>query len=133
MICFIKNRDLQDYPKSLSLLCYMFYFTVFIKKILQNSFSELLHLLTLHHKLKFRGALKKALMIPEDRSYQTQHFAEIFPSPLASTLHIHFYPHLKESSENTLWIDIGLKSTTFSAPKNATEKFKVSNSNSKAP
>ena len=61
-----------------------------------------MHLLTLHSKLIFRVALKKALMVPEDRSYQTQYFAKIFPSPLASTLHIHFDLHLKESSETEL-------------------------------
>ena len=37
-------------------------------------------------------------MVQEDRSYQTQYFAKIFPSSLTSTLHIHFYFHLKESS-----------------------------------
>ena len=45
----------------------------------------------------------------------------MFPSPLASTLHIHFYLHLKESSENALWIAIALKSATFSAPETALE------------
>ena len=34
---FIKNRNLQDYHRSLPVLCYMFYFTVFIKKVFQNS------------------------------------------------------------------------------------------------
>ena len=60
-------------------------------------------------------------MVREDRSYQTQYFANIFPSPLTSTLHIHFYLHIKESSENALWIAIALKSTTFSAPERAPE------------
>ena len=60
-------------------------------------------------------------MVLEDRSYQTQYFANIFPSPLTSTLHIHFYLHIKESSENALWIAIALKSTTFSAPERAPE------------
>ena len=58
-------------------------------------------------------------MVPEDRSYQTQYFAKIFPSPLASTLHIHFYLHLKESSENALWI--ALKSATFNALESVPE------------
>ena len=58
-------------------------------------------------------------MVPEDRSYQKQYFAKIFPGLLASTLHIHFYFHLKESTENALWIAIALKSPTFSAPKSA--------------
>ena len=39
-------------------------------------------------KLIFRGALKKAFMVPEDRSYQNEYFAEIFPNLLASMLHI---------------------------------------------
>ena len=60
-------------------------------------------------------------MVPVDKSYQTQYFPKIFPSPLASTLHIQFYFHLKESSENALWIVIALKSATFNAPKSALE------------
>ena len=59
-----------------------------------STLGELVHLLTLRPKLFFRGALKKALMVPED--------VKIFPCPLASTLHDHFYLHLKESSENVL-------------------------------
>ena len=58
-------------------------------------------------------------MVPEDRSYQTQYFAKIFPSLLALTLDIHFYFHLKESSENALSIAITLKSATLSAPESA--------------
>ena len=81
--------------------------------------GEILHLLTLYPKLIFQGALKKAFMVPECRSYQTQYFAKIFPSPLASSKHIHFYLHLNESSENALWIDITLKSATFSATESA--------------
>ena len=60
-------------------------------------------------------------MVSEDRPYQTQYFAKIFLSPLASTLHIYFYLHLKESSENALWIAIGLKSAIFSPPESALE------------
>ena len=56
-------------------------------------------------------------MVPEDGSYQTLYFTEVFLSPLASTLHIHFYLHLKESSENGIWIIIAHKSVTFSAPE----------------
>ena len=63
-------------------------------------------------------------MVPEDRSYQTQYFAKIFPSLLASTFHINFYVYLK-SSENALWIAIALKSATFNtseiAPESALE------------
>ena len=120
MICFIKNKNLQDYYRSLLLLYYIFYFTVFIKKFFKTV-GEQLHLLKLHPKLIFRGALKKALIVLEDISYQTQFFAKIFPRPLALTLHIHFYLHLKESSENVLWIAIALKTATFSAPESAPE------------
>ena len=60
-------------------------------------------------------------MVSEDRPYQTQYFAKIFLSPLASTLHIYFYLHLKESSENALWIAVGLKSAIFSPPESAFE------------
>ena len=102
-----------------------FYATYFILPFLLRKFfktvGEILHLLTLYPKLIFWGALKKAFMVPEDRSYQTQYFAKIFLSLLASTLHIHFYLHLKESSENALWIAIALKSATFSAPESAPE------------
>ena len=83
--------------------------------------GEILHLLTLYLKLIFRGALKKAFMDPEDRSYQAQYFPKIFPSPLAWTFHDHFYLYLKESSENAFWIAIALKSVTFSAPGTALE------------
>ena len=55
----------------------------------------------------------------KDRAYHTKYLANIFPSTLSSTLHIHFYLHLKELSENVLWIVIALKSATFSAPKGA--------------
>ena len=72
-------------------------------------------------KLIFRGALKKAFMVSEDTSYQKQYFAKIFPSLLASVLHILFYFHLKQSSENALWIAIALRSATFSVPESATE------------
>ena len=75
----------------------MFYFNNFIKKVLQNSWR--ITALTLHPKLVFRVALKKGLMILEDRSYQTQFLPKRFPSPLALTMHIHIYLHLKESSE----------------------------------
>ena len=60
-------------------------------------------------------------MVPEDRSYQKQYFAKALPSLLASTLHIQFYFHLKESSENALLIAIALKRATFSAPERAPE------------
>ena len=60
--------------------------------------GESLQLLTVHPKLIFWGALKRALMVPEDRSYQTQYFANIFPSSFALTLQIHFYLHFQESA-----------------------------------
>ena len=96
MICFIRSKNLQDYYRSLLLLCYMFCLTVFIKKVFQNSWRKL-HLLTLHPKLIFRDALKKAFMVPEDRSYQIQYFAKIFPSALISALHIHSIAIFRDS------------------------------------
>ena len=102
-----------------------FYATSFIFCLLLRTFfktvGELLHLLTVHPKLIFRGELKKVLMGPEVRTYQTQYFTKIFPYPLALMLHIHFYLHLQGSSENTPWIAIALKSATFSAPETALE------------
>ena len=69
---------------------FQFYATYFILHFLLRTFfkrvGEPLFLLTVHPKLNFRGALKKALMVPEDRSYQTQYLAKSFPSSLASTL-----------------------------------------------
>ena len=100
----MKNKKLHDNYRSLSLK--RFFITV----------GELLLLLTLHPKLIFPIALKKALMVPEYRSYQIQYSAKIFPSPLASTLRIHFYLHLKESSDKMLWIAIAVKSATFLMP-----------------
>ena len=46
---------------------------------------------TVHPKLIFPDSLKKAFMVPEDRSYQKQYFAKIFSNPLALMLEIHFY------------------------------------------
>ena len=60
-------------------------------------------------------------MVPDDRSYQKQYLAKIFPSLVTSTLHIYFYFHLKEPSENALWIAIAFKSATFSTPESAAE------------
>ena len=68
-----------------------FLLTTFFKTV-----GEALQLLTVHSKLIFRGAVKKALMVPEDRSYQTQYFAKIFHSPLALMMQIHFYLHFQE-------------------------------------
>ena len=102
-----------------------FYATCFILRFLLIAFfktvGELLHLLLVHPKLIFRSALKKALTVLEDRSYQTQHFAKIFASLLALMLYINFYLHSQESFENELWIVIALKSATFSAPETALE------------
>ena len=82
------------------------YATGFILPFLLRKFlktvGEILLLLILYPKLIFRGALKKTFIIQVDRLYQRQYFAKIFPSPLTSTLHIHLYLHLKESSENAL-------------------------------
>ena len=64
-----------------------FYGTCFILRFLLRTFfktvGEPLHQLTVHPKLFLRGVIKKTLMFPEDRSYQTQYFAIIFPSSLA--------------------------------------------------
>ena len=74
----------------------------FILRFLLRTFFKTvgkpLYLLTVHPKLIFWVALKKVFMVPEDRSYQTQSFAKIFPSPLALMLQIHFYLHFQESS-----------------------------------
>ena len=75
----------------------MFFFTLFIKNVLQTV-GEPLHLLTVHPKLIFRSALKKALISPEDKSYKKQYFAKIFPNQSALMLNIHFYLHFQESS-----------------------------------
>ena len=63
-----------------------------------KTIGEPLHLLTVHPKLVFCGALMKALMVPEGRSYQKQYFLKIFPSTLTLTLHIHFFLHFQDSS-----------------------------------
>ena len=79
-----------------------FYATCSVLRFLLRTFlktvGEPLYLLTVHPKLVFRGAIKKVLMVLEDQYYQRQYFAKIFPSPLALTLQIHFYPHFRESS-----------------------------------
>ena len=102
-----------------------FYATCFILCLLFRIFfktvGELLHLLTVHLELIFRGALKKVPMVPQVRFYNTQYFTKIFPNPLALTLHIHFYLHLQGLCENTPWIVIALKCATFSAPESAPE------------
>ena len=52
-----------------------FYATCFVLHFLLRTFFKSvggpLDLLTVHPKLSFRGAQEKALMVPEDRSYQT--------------------------------------------------------------
>ena len=73
---------MQDYHKSLSLLWYMLYFTLFIKEVFQNSWRTTAPINSAP-EIIFRGVIKKALMFPEDRSYQTQYFAMIFSSSLA--------------------------------------------------
>ena len=93
----------------------------FLRKFFKTVLGEILYLLMLYPKFIFPGVLKEAFLALEDRSYQTQYVSEIFPSPLASTLHIHVYLHLKESSGNVLWIAIALKSATFKALKSAPE------------
>ena len=90
----------------LSQISFTFMLHVFILFFLLRMFfktvGEPLLLLTVHTKLIFRGAQRKALMVSEDRSYQTQYFAKISPSPLALTLQMNFYLHFQESAENAL-------------------------------
>ena len=59
-------------------------------------------------------------MVPEDRSYQTQYFAKIFP-PQYFVKSSSFYIHFQESAQNALLIVIAVKSAAFSAPKSASE------------
>ena len=81
---------------------FRFYDTCFILRLLLRTFfktvGERLYLLTVHPKSIFQGTLKKIIVVPEDRSYQTQYFAKILLSPLALTLQILFYLHFQESS-----------------------------------
>ena len=96
MLCFWKTKACRIITE----VCH-FYATCFILRFLLRTFfktvGEPLHL-TVHPKSIFRGALKKVLMAPVQRSYQIQYFTKIFPSPLALTLQIHFYIHFQESS-----------------------------------
>ena len=63
----------------------------FLLKKFFKTVGEPPHLLTVHPILIFPDSLKKAFMVPEDRSYQKQYFAKIFSNPLALMLQIHFY------------------------------------------
>ena len=102
-------------------VCATCFILCFLLKIFFKTVGEPLYLLTVHLKLIFRDALKKALMVLEDQYYQRQYFVKIFPSPLALMLQIHFYP-------SPSWIILDcpskvmvLKSATFSAPESAHE------------
>ena len=64
----------------------------FILRAFFKTVREQLRILLVHPKLLFRGTARKAIMVPENGSYQTQNFAKIFPSLLALTLQIHFLP-----------------------------------------
>ena len=101
------------------------YVTCFILRFLLRTFfktvGEPLYLLTVHPKLIFRGALKKALMVLEDWFYQRQYFAKIFPSPLTLTLQIHLHRSLSGITLNCALNAIALKSATFSAPQSVPE------------
>ena len=85
--------------------------------------GEPLYLLTVHPELIFWGALKNALMVLEVQYYQRQYFAKVFPSPLAFTLHIHFYSSLSGIILDCTLKVIALKSATFSAPESASENY----------
>ena len=69
----------------------MLYVTLFINEVFKTV-GEPLYLLTVHPKLIFRGALKKAAMVREDQYYQRQYFEKTFPSPLVLTLHFQESP-----------------------------------------
>ena len=72
----------------------------FLLKAFFKTVKKLLHPLTVHPKLMFWEATRKTLMVPENRPYQMQYFAKIFPSSLALMLHILFYLQLQGSSRN---------------------------------
>ena len=112
MTCFSETKNLQDYHRCLSLLCYTFVllFLAFLKTV-----GWPLNLLTVQLELILGGAS----MISEDRSYQTKYPTKIFPSPLALMLHIHFSFNFQESCYNPFWIATALKSETFTAPETA--------------
>ena len=65
---FIENKNLQNYHRSLPLLCNMFYFTLVIKDVVQNSWRTNARINSAP-AIRFRGALKKGLIVPEDRAY----------------------------------------------------------------
>ena len=81
-----------------------FYSTCFNLPFLLITFfkrvPELLLVIAVHPRLIFCGALKKALIVTEDRSYQTQYFSKIFPGPLVLAVNIHLYLLLNESLYN---------------------------------
>ena len=61
-------------------------------------------------------------MVPEDRSYETQYFAKIFPSSFITFIAANsFYIHFQESAQNALLIVIAVKRAAFSAPESASE------------
>ena len=62
-------------------------------------------------------------MVLEVQYYQRQYFAKVFPSPLAFTLHIHFYSSLSGIILDCTLKVIALKSATFSAPESASENY----------
>ena len=102
---FRSRRYVLSNTKTCRIITEVFHFfaTCFILSFLLRKFfktvGKLLHLQKLHPKLICWGALQKVLIASGDRAYQIQYLAKIFPSPLASTLHIYFYLHLKELSE----------------------------------
>ena len=56
---FIENNNSQDYHRSLSLLCYMFNSTLFIKNLLQKSWRTTT-LINSAPKIKFSGFSKES-------------------------------------------------------------------------
>ena len=105
----------KSFTLVLDVLFYAFLRTFF------KTIGEPLHLLTVHPKLIFRGALKKALIIPGEGSYQAKYFSEIFPSTLALMLQIHFYLCFLGSSLECALNSHSCQKCKFSAPENAPE------------
>ena len=87
---FYRKQKLAGLSQKSFTLVLLFLFYAFLRTFFKT-IGEPLHLLTVHPKLIFRGALKKSLIIPEDGLYQAQYFSKIFPSPFALMLQIHFY------------------------------------------
>ena len=68
---FYRKQKLAGFShKSFTLVLHVLFYN-FLRTFFKT-IGEPLHLLTVHPKLIFRSTLKKAPIIPEDRSYQAQ-------------------------------------------------------------